>query len=211
MLSRLYAICDADVCEAAGWALADFAAACMDGGATLLQLRAKHTTSGAFLACAEQVVRRAEASGATVIINDRADIVRLSGAHGVHVGQDDLAPALARAVVGDAALVGLSTHTPEQLRAGAMEPVSYLAIGPVFGTATKDTGYCSVGLDLVRDARAIAAVRGLPVVAIGGMTLERAPEVIVAGAASVAVISDLLVTGKPAERVRDYLSRLARV
>jgi thiamine-phosphate pyrophosphorylase len=84
-----------------------------------------------------------------------------------------------------------------------------VAIGPVFGTATKDTGYEAVGLSMVRDAAAVASRQGLPVVAIGGITLERAAAVIDAGAGAVAVISDLLSTGDPASRVRDYLRRLA--
>lgn len=211
MLSRLYVVCDAEVCAQAGWTLPDFAAACMDGGATLLQIRAKLASSRAFLAAADTIVARAAASGATIVINDRADIARLSGAAGVHVGQDDLSPADVRAVIGPSAVVGLSTHTPEQLVAGVREPVNYVAIGPVFGTRTKDTGYEAVGLDLVSHAARVAAPSGLPVVAIGGITFDRATEVIAAGAASVAVIADLLATNDPAARVRAYLDRLSRV
>jgi thiamine-phosphate pyrophosphorylase len=154
---------------------------------------------------------RAGAAHATVIVNDRADVARLAGADGVHVGQDDLTPTDVREMVGHAALIGLSTHTPEQIVAAVREPVQYLAIGPVFGTHTKDTGYAAVGLEAVRRAADIAQRAHLPVVAIGGITLERAPEVLKAGAASVAVISDILVGNDPVARTRAFLERLARV
>jgi thiamine-phosphate pyrophosphorylase len=155
------------------------------------------------------VVARAAASNAIVIVNDRSDIARLAGAAGVHVGQDDLLPADARTILGPSAIVGLSTHTRAQIAAAVVEPVSYVAVGPVFGTATKDTGYTAVGIELVRRAADAALQHGLPVVAIGGITLARARSAIDAGAASVAVISDLLATGDPAARVRAYLEALA--
>lgn len=209
--SRLYVLCDAEVCTKAGWTLPDFASACMDGGATLLQVRAKHTPSRAFLDDTQRIVQRAEASGATIIVNDRADIAKLAGAHGVHVGQDDLSPAAVRHVVGAHALIGLSTHSAQQLAAATSEPVHYVAIGPVFSTVTKNTGYTAVGLESVREAsEAMRDVR-TPVVGIGGITIDRAPEVIHAGATAVAVITDILVGNDPAARVRAFLERLARV
>ena len=211
MFPRLYAICDAEVCASAGWPLEDFAAACMDGGARLLQLRAKHSTSADFLRITEAVMARAAASGATIIVNDRADIARLAGAHGVHVGQDDLRPADVRRIVGAGAVVGLSTHDHDQLASAVDEPVTYIAVGPIFGTTTKATGYTAVGLDLVREASAVAGSRQLPVAAIGGITLERAAAVIEAGATTVAVITDLLVGGGPEVRVRAFLDELSRV
>jgi thiamine-phosphate pyrophosphorylase len=211
VLPRLYAVCDAEVCARAGWTLRDCAAACIDGGATLLQVRAKHVPSRTVLADADALVARAATAGVTVIINDRADIARLSGAAGVHVGQDDLPPSAVRAIVGPAAVVGLSTHTAAQLADAVAEPVDYVAIGPVFDTSTKATGYDAVGLTLVRQAADAAASHRLPLVAIGGITLERAPAVIAAGAASVAVITDLLATNDPTARVRAYLDRLSRI
>jgi thiamine-phosphate pyrophosphorylase len=207
-LQRLYVICDASVCERAGWELAEFAFACLDGGARLLQIRAKQLAGNAFLAAAAAIAERAAQASGLVIVNDRPDIARLSGAAGVHVGQEDLSPAQVRSVMGDEAIVGLSTHTPRQIAAALDEPISYFAIGPVFGTGTKETGYDGVGLDAVRQAAAKGALRRLPVVAIGGITLDRAPSVVEAGADSVAVISDLLATGDPAARVRAYLARL---
>jgi thiamine-phosphate pyrophosphorylase len=153
------------------------------------------------------VVAAAEPYGAVVLVNDRPDIALMSHAAGVHVGQDDLPPAVARRLLGTTAVVGCSTHTNEQIDEAAAEPVNYVAIGPVFGTRTKDTGYGAVGLAQVAAARQRS--RGLPVVAIGGITLETAPSVWAAGASSVAVISDLLGGGNPAGRVRAYLEAAA--
>jgi len=126
----------------------------------------------------------------------------------VHVGQDDLPPAAARAIVGSDAIVGVSTHTSAQIDRALAEPVSYVALGPVFGTTTKATGYEAVGLEMVRAAAERAARRGLPLVAIGGITLATAASVIAAGAASVAVIGDLLATGDPRAQVQEYVLRL---
>ena len=148
---------------------------------------------------------------AQLIVNDRADIARLAGAGGVHVGQDDLAPEAVRRIVGPGSIVGVSTHTTAQLDQAVREPVDYVAIGPVFGTASKSTGYEAVGLAMVEQAAARAHARGLPVVAIGGITLDRAADVVAAGADSVAVISDLLATSNPRARVQAYLERLASV
>ena len=200
----MYAIVDVEVCARAGREPADVARAFMAGGARLLQVRCKSWDSGAMLDLARTIVADAETAGAIVIVNDRADIAVLAGAAGLHVGQEDLAPADARAVVGADLILGLSTHTPAQWRAAVREPISYLAVGPVFGSATKDTGHAAVGLDAVTQAAAAGAERNLPVVAIGGITLDNARSVIDAGAASVAVISDLL-RGDPEVRCRAFL------
>lgn len=191
---------------AAGWSPADLARAFLDGGAPLVQIRAKRLPSDRFLQLCDLVVERARPYGATVIVNDRADLARLSGATGVHVGQEDLAPADARPIVGESSVIGYSTHTIAQVDQAAREPVDYIAVGPVFGTRTKATGYDAVGLDLV--AAAVRRAHGRPLVAIGGITLETAPSVIAAGAAGVAVISDLLADGNPSGRVAAYLRRL---
>jgi thiamine-phosphate pyrophosphorylase len=206
LLSRLHAIVDADASTRADVKPIDVARALLDGGARLLQLRAKTLPSRDFLALADAIVAAADRYGASIVINDRVDIAKLAGAAGVHVGQDDLSPAAARRLLGDAATVGFSTHTIEQVEAAVREPVSYVAVGPVFGTQSKDTGYRAVGLDLVAAAARIAGT--LPVVAIGGITIENASSVIAAGAASVAVISDLLVDRDPEQRTRAFLRRL---
>ena len=206
--SPLHAIVDVDAASRAGWTPADLARAFLDGGATLVQLRAKPLSSGAFLALCDALVALAQPYGARIVVNDRADLARLSGASGVHVGQDDLPPAAARRLLGDAAVIGFSTHNAQQIDAALREPISYLAVGPVFGTSTKDTGYSAVGLDLVRTAARMAG-GVVPVVGIGGITVENAASVVAAGARSVAVIGDLLVGGDPVRRTRAFLQRLA--
>jgi len=199
------------VTRRSGWTLADLADAYLAGGARFIQLRSKHASSGAFLASCADLVERAHKAGAIVIVNDRADIAALSSADGVHVGQEDLDPASVREILGGSAIIGISTHTQAQVRASSRLPVDYIAVGPLFGTSTKDTGYPAVGTALVGEAAAMirAADSMTPIVAIGGITLERAREVIEAGAASVAVISDLLSTGNPEARVKEYLRALS--
>jgi len=204
----LYAILDADAAARAGWTLLDLASAYLAGGARFLQVRAKAPPGNKLLDLASAIVERARPADAVVIVNDRPDIARLSHAAGVHVGQNDLSPSDVRRLVGDESIVGLSTHTTEEIDAAVEQPISYVAVGPVFGTSTKATGYDAVGLARVRLAAERARPGGLPVVAIGGITLDRAAEVIEAGARSVAVITDLLSTGDPEERVRAYLQRL---
>lgn len=201
--SRLNAIIDHDVAARFGWTVPALAEAYLEGGARFLQVRAKHATAAEYLNMCVEVVARARAFGATVIVNDRADIARLSGAAGVHVGQDDLPVPAVRAIVGVSAIVGFSTHSVDQARIADTMPIDYVAIGPMFGTPTKETGYSALGLEVLR-----GVVSAKPVVAIGGITLDRAASVIEAGASSVAVISDLLSTGSPRERVREYLSAL---
>ncbi len=210
-LPPLYVILDSEVARAHGWTVPALARACLEGGARLLQIRAKTMTAHELLAACEAIRPDVAAAAATLIVNDRADIARLVAGAGVHVGQDDLPPALARQVVGAGRIVGVSTHTGEQVEAALAGPIGYLAVGPVFGTTTKETGYEAVGLGLVRyAASATAGRRGTPtpVVAIGGITLDSAREVIEAGAASVAVISDLLATGDPAARCAEYVRAL---
>lgn len=212
-LPRLHAILDVESARGAGVAPLDLARAFFDGGARLVQIRAKALASGPFLELCDAVVRLGRACGADVIVNDRVDLARLSGAAGVHVGQEDLPVAAARAILGPGAIVGSSTHSVGQIEEALATPLTYVAVGPVFGTRTKDTGYDAVGLDLVRAAVERARLRQgpggqpVPVVAIGGITLETAPAVLAAGAASVAVISDLLTGGDPAARVREFVRR----
>jgi len=207
-IPSLNAIVDVEAAGRCGRTPIDVARAFLNGGARFLQLRAKTLASGAFLDLAHAVADAARSAGATLVINDRADIARLARADGVHVGQEDLLPADVRAALGEAALVGLSTHTDDQLDAAVREPVDYVAVGPVFGSTTKATGYDAVGLALVGRAATRARTAGKPLVAIGGITLDNAASVLAAGAASVAVIGDLLVTGDPERRVREYLKAL---
>ena len=172
-----------------------------------LQLRSKVLPAGKMLDIADLAVARCQAAGAVLIVNDRADVARMARAHGLHVGQEDLSPADARLVIGEDALIGLSTHTDAQVEAACDEPISYLAIGPVFATATKERAQPVVGLAGVERASRRARAAGLPTVAIGGITLQDAPKAIAAGAAAVAVISDLLADDV-SRRARAYLTAL---
>jgi thiamine-phosphate pyrophosphorylase len=118
----------------------------------VVQLRDKDASSGARLARADSAVALAHRAGARLILNDRADLARLSGADGVHVGQDDLPVEEARRIVGPDALIGLSTHDEAQIAAALLTSADYIAVGPIYVTASKDTGYSARGLDLLRHA-----------------------------------------------------------
>ena len=205
-LPPLYAVLDADACDRVGREVMDVAEAFLEAGVTCLQVRAKHDSPAGLLDLVARVVARA-GNRASIIVNDRPEIAMLASAAGVHVGQDDMPVAEARSLVGKRAIVGVSTHSVEQATNALDQSVSYLAVGPVFGTSTKDTGYEPVGLALVRTVSDLARSRHIPVVAIGGITLETAPSVLDAGASSVCVISDLL-KGDPLVRARQFLAAL---
>ena len=204
--SRLYAIVDVDLADGYGWSPTDLGEAIIKGGGRLLQIRAKRSSSASFLACADSLVDLARPSNTSIIVNDRVDVAKLSGASGVHVGQDDLSVSRVRRILGNDAVVGLSTHCRSQVDLAGRESVSYIAVGPVFATRSKETGYQPVGLELVRYA-ATQWPQSI-IVGIGGITLDRASSVIEAGANAVAVISDLLTHGDPERRTRAYLERL---
>jgi thiamine-phosphate pyrophosphorylase len=204
VLPRLYAILDVDLAERRGLSPDQLFDIWIDAGVRLVQLRAKSMASDQMLELAQRLARRAQSAGATLIVNDRADIAKLAGAAGVHLGQDDLAPKDARLLLPASALIGVSTHSDDQLSRALDESVDYLAIGPVFATTTKAKPDPVVGLDGVRRAAVVTRSSGRPLVAIGGITLARAADVLAAGASSVAVISDLLL-GDPDERARQFL------
>jgi thiamine-phosphate pyrophosphorylase len=160
------------------------------GGASVIQLREKLGQSLQFYEQAKAAVALAAANGVKLIINDRVDLALAVGAHGVHLGQDDLPPEAARRLLGPEAIIGYSTHTVEQALAALTLPIDYIAIGPVFQTSTKTDTSPVLGLDGLRSVR--QALGEFPLVAVGGITRRNAREVIAAGADSVAVISALL-------------------
>lgn len=201
----LYAILDTELLAARGLAPLDVCDVWLAGGIRLMQLRAKGMASGPMLDLAEALLQRTRAAGAQLIINDRADIASMCGADGVHVGQYDLAPGDVRRLVGDHAIVGLSTHTEAQVEQAVPTPVSYVAVGPVFGTRTKATGYDAVGLDFVQRSAVVVHAAGLQLVAIGGIDAARASSVLDAGADAVAVISDLV-----GETLPETITRVGR-
>jgi len=144
-----------------------------------------------------------QARGVRIIVNDRPDIAAITGASGVHVGQDDLPVEEARKICKPPLWVGVSTHNLNQFREAEASSADYIAIGPVFPTGTKENPDPVVGLELLRAARQLTRK---PLVAIGGITIESAAEVYAAGADSVAVIRDLAVATDPQERAREYLA-----
>jgi thiamine-phosphate pyrophosphorylase len=204
---RFYPILDVDVAVARRLDPVSVCQAWLDAGVRLFQVRAKQMPGGAMLDLAATCARLAAPAGAIFIVNDRADVARLAGAAGVHLGQDDLQPADARLVLTPDSMVGWSTHNDAQVRDAASLPIDYLAIGPVFDTRSKLKPDPVVGLEGVR--RAVALAGGRPVVAIGGITIENAADVLAAGAASVAVIGGVLHEDAGA-RARGFLDRCGR-
>jgi thiamine-phosphate pyrophosphorylase len=204
-LPGLYAITDVQL---SGLSHAEQVAALCCGGATIIQLREKVLSAEEFYRQAKEALRVARGFGARVLINDRVDIAMAVEAHGVHLGQDDLPPAAARRLLGEQAIIGFSTHNDGQVRRALEEqPVDYIAIGPIFSTKTKDQPGPTVGLDGLRGVRRLVAE--VPLVAIGGITLKNASEVLAAGADSVAVVSELVADAISIElRTKQFLSRL---
>lgn len=172
-----------------------------EAGVTLLQYRNKQDSD--VLVAQDAMVLREAAPQMKLILNDRPALVAAAGWDGVHVGQDDLSPAQARALAGSRAMVGVSTHTEEQVRLADLEPVDYIALGPVFRTVSKSDTSPVIGLAGVERARALTSK---PLVAIGGITLENAPSIYDAGAESLAVISAIFGPGhSPAQAAREFL------
>jgi thiamine-phosphate pyrophosphorylase len=200
VLPRLYAIVDAaSVPETK--TLLQFTERLLAGGVTLLQYRNKDGNARQMLSQAREL--RRVLGHTKLIMNDRADLCLAAGFDGVHLGQDDLSVAGARRVIGNELWVGISTHTLQQLRAADMTSADYLAIGPVFPTASKANPDPVIGLDGLRSARALTRK---PLVAIGGITRENCLSVIQAGADCVAVISDLL--GSPRKSAEEFLRQM---
>ncbi|MGB7723259.1 MAG: thiamine phosphate synthase [Bryobacteraceae bacterium] len=206
-LPRLYPILDTESLAGRGVSIQDAAAAFLEGGAGILQIRHKgHWNRGVFES-ARQVARLCREAGAPLIVNDRADFAMLLEA-GLHVGQDDLAPGDARRLLGPGAVIGFSSHNADQLAAAGGEPVDYAAFGPVFPTTSKRNPDPVAGVAEIRRCRALV---GKPLVAIGGITLENALDVLRAGADSVAVIAGLLPQAPTARSLRERMEEWQRL
>jgi len=201
MIPPVYPILDMASLIARNVSVMDAADAFIEAGAGILQFRHKGFWDRDSFAEAEQVAALCRDAGAQFVVNDRADYAALLNA-GLHIGQDDLTPADARRVIGPAALLGYSTHNPEQMRLAASEPVDYVAFGPVFPTASKERPDPSVGIEGLRAARAMTRK---PLVAIGGITRENASICWAAGADSVAIIADLLPVSCTKRTLRDRM------
>jgi thiamine-phosphate pyrophosphorylase len=174
-------------------------------GVRLFQYRDKNAPAREMMQTARELAGRLRPEGAALIVNDRPDVAYLAGASGVHVGQEDLGVDEARSVAGPGKWVGVSTHNADQFRAAAQTSADYIALGPIFATVSKERTDPVVGKELLKQVRPLTSK---PIVAIGGITLDRAREVIEAGADSVAVISGILQARDPGERARQYLDVL---
>lgn len=198
---RFYPVLDTTVLAARHWDAGAAALCLLTAGVKILQYRHKDDWTQAHFDEAKKLSILCEAADILFVVNDRADFARLLNA-ALHIGQDDLSPVAARRAVGDAVL-GFSTHNAEQLEWGDAEPVEYLSLGPIFATTSKLKPDPVVGLDGLRKLRPLTTK---PLVAIGGITLENAVDVLAAGADSVAVISGIL----PPQRDEKALIRLAQ-
>ena len=194
---RLYVLVDPDVADEPDLAMLARQAAA--GGATLVQLRDKHADTRSFVARARAVGAALAGTGVTFVINDRVDVALAAGADGVHLGQDDMNPIDARALLGPDAVIGLTIKNAEHVASAALEALDYLAVGGVFPTTSKDNPDAPVGLDGL--SRLVAAIRARgfagPVCAIAGITLERAGAVVEAGADGVCVVSAVISSDDP--------------
>jgi thiamine-phosphate pyrophosphorylase len=186
-LPAFYPILDTESAARRGIDPVSAAAGILEAGAQILQLRHKGFLSREIFEQIERIAALCREARVPFVMNDRADLAALMGA-ALHLGQDDLPPAAARRVTGPETLIGFSTHNERQLRAAETEPVDYLALGPIFGTASKQNPDPVVGLE---ELRRLHPLTERPLVAIGGITRDNARDVLAAGADSLAVIGDL--------------------
>ncbi len=198
-LPRFYAIADAQfgdpvhICQSF-----------INAGARLIQIRDKNAGGGEFLDRIDRVLTLAPPS-TRIIVNDRVDVARIAGAAGVHVGQTDLPPLAVRNIFGAGPIVGFSPHNLRQALEADNLPVDYIAVGPIFATSTKQNPDPVVGLE---GLASIAKAVHKPVVAIGGIRIENAGDVLNAGAQAIAVIRDLLETKDVEARTREWIRAL---
>ena len=202
VLPKLYVILDAALLNNSPHDCAQELAA---AGVRLMQYRDKSASARHLLQTSRELVSSLTSHGVSLVVNDRPDVAALAGAAGVHVGQEDLEPEQVRAVVGKEIWVGVSTHNLDQFRRAAATSADYIAVGPIFATTSKQNPDPVVGLEFISQVRTLT---DKPIVAIGGITLERAASVIAAGADCVAVIRDVVCAAKPGERARRFLETL---
>ncbi|MGH9689758.1 MAG: thiamine phosphate synthase [Candidatus Acidiferrales bacterium] len=204
MFPPLYAILDRSLLSEP----LPFARKLAGAGVHLIQFRDKVSPARRVYAETQELMASLSPGGVRVIVNDRPDIAAMCGAAGVHVGQDDLPVEEARRICPAPAWVGVSTHNLAQLREADRTSADYIAVGPIFPTATKENPDPVVGIDFLREARTLTRK---PLVAIGGITIDTAADVFRAGADSVAIIRDLSSANDPAARAQEYLAVAERV
>lgn len=204
--SPLYVILDQSVAHG-GRDLPALLEAVLAGGCRLVQLREKTMPMSDLLPLARWLAQRCRQTGALFVVNDRADLALAADAGGLHVGQGDLPAADARRLLRPGMILGVSTHDEEQARRAVADGADYVAIGSIFPTGSK-VGFQLVGPQLIRQVRALVPV---PLVGIGGITADNAPEVLATGADGVAVISAVCAAAEPEAATRRFLERLGRV
>jgi thiamine-phosphate pyrophosphorylase len=204
VLPRLYVILDATLLSVSAIECAQELAG---AGVRLMQYRHKHAPAGELLKVSLDLISELQPQGITFIVNDRPDVAAIANASGVHVGQDDLGVAATRTLVGEQ-IIGISTHNFEQFEKAAASTADYIAVGPIFATSSKANPDPVVGTELIRRVRGLTSK---PIVAIGGIKLENAADVIAAGADSVAVISDVLCASDRGKRAKQYIEILGEV
>jgi thiamine-phosphate pyrophosphorylase len=206
-LPLIYPILDTELLQRRGVSAEVAASAFLDGGARILQFRHKaHWTTETF-DLARSVARLCRQAGAQLIINDRVDFALLLHA-GLHLGQDDLPPRDARKLLGADAIIGFSTHNAGQFRSAGEEPVGYVALGPMFPTSSKRNPDPVVGLEELRLCRSLL---DKPIVAIGGITLENAADVLRAGADSLAIVSGMLPESAAPRSFRERMEEWRKI
>ena len=206
MLGSLHLCVITDPKLASGRDHVAIAAAALAGGADMIQLRDKAGDLRELLPQARAIQALCRSHGAIFIVNDRLDLALAAGADGVHVGQEDLPAEAARRLLPPGRILGVSTHTLEQAEAARLTGADYIGFGPMFPTGTKDTGYTPRGLEGLRDVRAAIS---LPILAIGGITLETVEGVISAGATVPAVISAIVAVPDIAGAAAAFRERVA--
>ena len=185
--------------------LEDVCREALEAGVRAFQLRDKQASTRSLIGQAVGLKRLAESYGATFLVNDRADVAAASGAHGVHVGQDDMPLDEARQILGKHAVIGVSVQSPGEARAAERGGADYLAANLVFETPTKTDLEGSIGLDGVRRLRAASQ---LPLVAIGGIKADNAAQVVAAGADGVAVVSAVMAAKDVKQACRELLDEV---
>ena len=190
---------DASLIKTSEIAFAEVLAEC---GVELVQIRNKNASSRDFLQISKQLSTFFNRRGVRLIVNDRPDLSLLADAGGVHVGQDDVEVGVARQVCGNDRWVGISTHSLEQVRRANATSADYIAIGPIFPSSTKEDLEPVMGVECIRAARRLTSK---PLVAIGGITLDRVPEVFQAGADCIAVARGLVCATDPRRRVQEFV------
>lgn len=187
-------------------------AAAVDGGVTLVQLRDPHLEPVVLVATARKLKALLKPLGIPLILNDRAELVAEAGADGVHIGQDDISPAKARALIGPERILGLSVGNPAEFAASELKGVDYLGVGPVRATGTKGDAGAAIGPEGITAVRALTQ---LPLVGIGGIDADIAGDVIRAGADGVAVVSAICAADDPKEAAENlkraiFVEKMAR-